>query len=184
MQTPAQSSQADSIEQEPVDTSLNGLQLQQQNESASRQAKTKWLQERIAFCIDYVGNHRRHNQRNATLVKIAAIVFAGAATILLGLKTPGLEGAFKDAAFVLTALTTTLASIEPFFNYRALWVEHERAKYRFHRLQDQLTFEVVGSDSSGLSIERLEWFHSKYQEIWVELSETWLSQRQSNRYNA
>jgi hypothetical protein len=151
-------------------------------ENNSTEKQVLWLQQRIAHCIEYVGTHRIRNQRKATLVKLTTILFSAIATILLGLRIAGLEVVFKDIAFVLTALTATLSAIEPYFNYRGLWVEHERAKYRFHRLQDQLNFEVEAQGVNEISNERMKWFNSEYQEIWTELSETRLQQRVNDQY--
>jgi len=114
---------------------------------------------------------------------MSTIALSGLGTILLGLQIAVLERWFNDIAFVLTALVTLVSSIEPFFNFRALWVEHERAKYRFHVLRDDIDFYLAGTDAETLSEERLQAFHERYRNIWANLSETWLEQRESDRYS-
>lgn len=145
--------------------------------------KANWLSNSIDASIENVAQKRLSNQRKATYLKILTLILSGSATILLGLQIAGLEKWFKDIAFVFASLVTLLTAAEPFFNYRAFWIEHERAKYRFHRLKDEFDFYLAGTTTDTLDPLRLEEFHQKYQEIWNELSENWLDQRQSNRYN-
>lgn len=145
------------------------------------QRRAAWLSKRIDSSINDARTKRRTNQTRATYVKTATIALSGAATILLGLSIGGLEEYFRQAAFVCGALVTLLNAIEPFFNFRALWVEHERALYRFHRLQDELDFYLVGRESEELNATRLNEFHEQYKQIWADLSETWLEQRRDAR---
>jgi hypothetical protein len=130
-----------------------------------------------------VGQKRLKNQSRASVIKLAMIVLSGVATILLGLQIAGFEPMFNNIAFVLTSIVTLLTAIEPFFNYRALWVEHELAKAQFHRLKDEVEFYIAGTTPDSLSMEKLDYFHQKYQDIWNRLSNSWIDHRQSNRHN-
>jgi hypothetical protein len=108
---------------------------------------------------------------------VTTIALSGLATILLGLQIVGFEKYFKEIAFVLGALVTLLNALEPFFNFRALWVEHERAQANFHRLKDKISFYLVGADAEKLSLEKLEDIHDEYQKIWIRLSSAWIEYR-------
>ena len=83
-------------------------------------------------------------------------------------------------AFVLGAIVTMLAALEPFFKFRSLWVEHEETVYRLYRLQDDFNFYLTGKQPTQLSLEKLEEFNQRYGQIWVNLSERWLEYRRSN----
>jgi hypothetical protein len=103
-------------------------------------AKIELLQAKVDDATRKVRGNRRDNRRKASLIKLTATFCSAAATILLGLKVPNLESQFKDIAFVLTALITLLSALEPFFNFRALWIEHEIALWKFYRLRDKIEF--------------------------------------------
>lgn len=145
------------------------------------QDKADWLRNKLVESLENVGKKRNLNQRKATYVKFASIGFSGTATILLGLPVVGLEPTFRSIAFVLSALVTLLTAIEPFFNYRGLWVEHERARYRLHTLQDEFEFYMAGTEPDKISEKKLNEFHQKYLEIFIDLSTAWLEQRQGSR---
>jgi hypothetical protein len=151
--------------------------------SQELQEKAEWLRKRIEQSIEKATLRTSENQRRATIIKITTILFAGTSTILLGLQITGFEKAFKDTAFVLGALITILSAAEPFFNYRALWVEHERAEYQFRLLKDDLEFYLAGTSVDKISETSLKAFHSRFQLIWSEVSQKWLEQRQSSRFN-
>src|SRR6187431_3059560 len=95
--------------------------------------------------IKYVNSARKTNRAKATGIKVSVLCLSGGATILLGLNiATGAELQLKNIAFALTSMVTVLNALEPFFNYRALWVEHERAKARFNQLHDQIRFYKEG----------------------------------------
>jgi hypothetical protein len=145
------------------------------------QEKAEWLRNKLVESLENVGRKRNLNQRKATYVKFASIAFSGTATILLGLPVAGLDPLFRSIAFVLGALVTLLTAIEPFFNYRGLWVEHERARYRLHTLQDEFEYYMAGTISEKINAEKLNEFHQKYLDIFIDLSESWLQQREGGR---
>jgi len=108
---------------------------------------------------------------------LGATLFSGAATVLLGLQIEGLEPQFRSAAFVLSALVTLFSALEPFFNFRALWIEHEIALWKFYRLRDRINFYLEGLDASQISSEAVDRFHTEYQAIWNDLSQSWINYR-------
>ena len=92
----------------------------------------------------------------------------------------GFEDRLRMIAFVLGAIVTMLTALEPFFNFRSLWVEHEEAVYHLYRLQDDFNFYLAGKQPAELSLAKLEEFNRRYGQIWVDLSERWLELRRSN----
>lgn len=143
----------------------------------SPQAKIQFLQTKIDEAIERARIHRRTNRSRATALKLGATLFSGAATVLLGLQIEGLEPQFRSAAFVLSALVTLFSALEPFFNFRALWIEHEIALWKFYRLRDRINFYLEGLDASQISSEAVDRFHTEYQAIWNDLSQSWINYR-------
>lgn len=136
------------------------------------------LQEKIDAALKKTRINMRENRKRASLIKLTVTACSAFATILLELKLPNLESQFKDAAFVLTALVTLLNALEPFFNYRALWVEHETALWKFHRLRDKIEYYMAGRSPELVEAEDLN--SAEYQAIWDNLSQSWVIQKTRN----
>ncbi len=141
------------------------------------QEKADWLNEKIDEAILHAKKLKRTNQKRASYVKIISVLFTGLITILLGLQIEGYAESFKAFAFVLGAFVTVINALEPFFNFRALWIEHEAALANFHRLKDSLEFYLIGLEPEKLEKNELEELNEKYQQIWVDLSRTWIEYR-------
>lgn len=139
--------------------------------------KAEWLLNKIKESIAIVGDKRRKNQKRASIIKMALLVLSGSATILLGLNLSGQELIFKSIAFVFSVFVTSLTALEPFFNYRALWVEQEQAKAKLHRLEDRLVFYLTGKNNNNISLEAIASINEDYQNIWEELSNAWIKER-------
>jgi hypothetical protein len=139
--------------------------------------KAAWLKQKIAAAIVDTRSNKRQNQRRATIIKLTTIVLSGAVTLLLGLQLPGLEPTFKNIAFAFGALVTLLNALEPFFNFRAMWIEHEVALAGFHRLADRLDFYLTGVKEEDLDLAVLDKFHQDYQTIWGNFSQAWIGFR-------
>lgn len=143
------------------------------------QQKAEWLKDKIGESIEHAQEMKRTNQRRASYIRIAAVLLSGIITVLLGLQIEGFEESFRTSAFVLGAFVTVLNALEPFFNFRALWVEHEAALASFHRLEERLEFYLVGIEPENLNRKELKELNEKYQRIWVDLSRTWVEYRKS-----
>jgi len=128
--------------------------------------------------IQRVQSNRRQNRRRATIIKIVTILLSGLATILLGLQLGEQTQMFlKQAAFVCGACVTMLSALEPFFNFRSLWIEHERALAALYRIESDLNFYLSGTTAENLDMSIIEDFHERGQGVWDELSSTWLRVR-------
>lgn len=141
------------------------------------QEKAEWLKKQVKYGIDWTHSRKNKFKRRSTYLKVITVLISGIITVLLGLKLQGVEDMFKNIAFVLGAVVTVLNAIEPFFNFRSLWIEHEDALYKFYRLDDEIQFHLAGVDSQNLSQERLEAFNEQYQNIWKNLSQHWIELR-------
>lgn len=139
--------------------------------------KTEMLLDMINKALTYQGTRKVQNKRRASLIKIATIFFAGSATILLGLQISGFEKYLKEIAFVLASLVTLLNAIEPFFNFRALWIEHELAIAKFARLKNKVEFYLAGKEVDKINPKIIEQHFAEYEEIWSNTSRAWISYR-------
>jgi len=81
----------------------------------------------------------------------------------------------------LTALITLLSALEPFFNFRALWVEHEIALWKFYRLRDKIDFYLAGNKPEKMSMEEIISFHAEFQTIWNDLSQSRFNYRKQEK---
>lgn len=148
-------------------------------DSVNFKDKAVFLQEILVESIAHVRHNRQYNQRRAARIKVATIVLAGSATILLGLQIAGAESWLKQLAFILGATATMLTALEPYFNYRALWVEHELALARLHRVKADLDFYLKGKAPEAIDSNALEGFHARHQAAWEDLSAAWIGYRRS-----
>ena len=143
------------------------------------QEKAEFLLEHIALSLNNMHNRRKENRIRASIIKILIILLSTVITVFLGLQVTGYEKYFKDSAFILAAIVTILNAIEPFFNFRALWLEHEKALAKMYRLKNDVDFYLVGIKPQELRIEKLEEFLEKYKEIWNMLNENYNRHRRS-----
>lgn len=150
-------------------------------DSSATNAKIDLLQAKVDDAIKRVRGNRQDNRRKASLIKLTGTFCSATATILLGLKVPNLESQFRDIAFILTALITLLSALEPFFNFRALWVEHEVALWKFYRLRHKIEFYLAGNEPEKMSADEISSFHAEFQTIWDDLSQSWINYRKQEK---
>lgn len=139
------------------------------------------LRNEIQGAIERTGYNKWRNQKRATYIKLATLVFSTAATILLGLKGLSAEESFKNIAFTLSASVTLLTALEPFFNFRSFWVEHEIAQGRFIGLRNDLEYYLAGPDAMPPDEVRLAAFHDSYNKIWADLNLVWAENRRREK---
>ena len=83
----------------------------------------------------------------------------------------------KNIAFVFSSLVTVFNALEPFFNYRSLWIEHEKANAAFFQVKDRLEFYITGRTDDELSLKEIDKFYEEYEEVWSSLNQAWSKQR-------
>lgn len=147
----------------------------------SCQEKVDYLKTKVEDALQRAQNNRRANRRKASAIKIIITLLSGSATVLLGLQIPNLEPFFRDIAFVFTALVTVFTALEPFFNYRALWVEHEIALWKFYRLHDKIEYYLAGTLPEQMNTDKINGFYNEYQSIWDDLSKSWIGYRKQEK---
>ncbi len=141
--------------------------------------KADFLNDQIKISLEDLHRHRKANRKKAAFIKITTLLFSSVATVLLGMQINGLEKVFKSTAFILAATVTLLSALEPFFNFRALWVEHEQAIARIYRLKNDVDFYLAGKKKEEIDADKLEAFLTHYQDIWNSLNDNYIKFRRS-----
>jgi hypothetical protein len=142
--------------------------------------KADWLNRRLDEAIARVSQIKHANHGRSGLIKIATVTFSSAITVLLGLDMAGIGSFFNPLALILGGLVTLLNALDPFFNFRALWIEHEAALARFQRIKDQLGFLLAGTEANAAHANELERIYQDYQQVWLDLGQTWVQARRSS----
>lgn len=147
------------------------------SKNQNTEAQIKILREKMEYSTKKLREDRDQNRRYSVFIKVATVLLTGIATILLGLQIQQFADIQKQVAFAFASLATLLAALEPFFNYRALWVENELAIWKMHSLQDELEFYLASTSKEDVKADVLDRYMKKYVEIWNVLSQTWIENR-------
>jgi Protein of unknown function (DUF4231) len=142
--------------------------------------KAKLIESKIEDALDYLNNKLTYNKKRASFVKILSIILSGLLTIFLGLQNTGFDTYLKNAAFAMGTIVTLLNALEPFFNFRAVWVENEVALSSLFRLRDDFQFFMAGADIENLDYAQLSVFLDRYKTIWNEFNKNVVRYRKSD----
>lgn len=100
-------------------------------------------------------------------------------TIFLGVTVSRTSVDLKEAAFVIGALVTLANALEPFFNFRSLWVEFDEALAAFYQLRNDVEFFRTGASAASMKSEELNIFRERHAEIWTQVSKKWMQFRRN-----
>lgn len=150
--------------------------------------KLKFLQNELDNRIESFAHKRNGDKSKAFRLKIYAVCFAGAITILLGVKVDGLathlhltvDGLatiLKDVALVLGAIITVLNAIEAFYDHRSLWIRETATLVRLYSLKTDMNYAVAGLEGSEIDVASLNKFKDRYESILADDLNAWLKLR-------
>jgi len=137
------------------------------------------LKNKIKESIDDASRKTRQNKIKASIIKVVSLLLSATVTILIGWNSNPFRELMNNIALTFASMVTLLSAIEPFFNYRALWIEHEEATWRFYSIRDDLEFYLAGRELSDVDRRELAEFHSRLRHTWDELSKKWLKFRRT-----
>jgi hypothetical protein len=138
-----------------------------------------WIQKRVEESIQYIHTKEMRLRRWAGSIRVITLLLSGVVTIALGIRWPEYAETLRNVAFVIGVVSTTLVSVDLYFDYRGLWIEHEEAEWRLHRLKDRIAFYIEGRTDEQLNATTVAGFHESYQWIWDNLSTHWLTLRKN-----
>ena len=145
----------------------------------SAEEKLKVLEKELNDRIKNFRWKRTDDKKKAFALKIFAVMFAGAITVLLGLRVaPSVSDVFKNIALALGAIIAVLNAIEAFYDHRSLWIRRTVSLARLYDLERQLKFYVSGTDMADIDEEKLENFMDKFREILKDDLTSWLKMRE------
>ena len=143
-------------------------------------AKAEQLLEEIRKSIKSADTKKARYKFRAVIIKVLILFLTTSATILLGLNITGFESIFKEIAFVLGAIATSLTAIDPFLNWTNLWHEHESKKASFYRLKERTQFYMKGKKPEDYDMEIIQGLFDEFQNEWVDLNNSWRLIRKSS----
>jgi hypothetical protein len=146
-------------------------------EGATMASRAEFLKARIALALAYLERSRDRNRRRATTIKLSTVGLSAVATVLLGLQLSGMDDFLRNFAFILVTLVTLLNALEPFFNFRSMWVEEEASIAQFFRLRDELGYEIATASGGTPSDEVLDRLFHQFLQIWEHHNNAWLGFR-------
>ncbi|OQY02241.1 MAG: hypothetical protein B6I26_01450 [Desulfobacteraceae bacterium 4572_130] len=155
------------------------------NDPEVRKAKADHLKKTFKSGLEKITNGRNNNKRKAIFLKVINTVLTGSAMIFLGLKCIGYSfwGVVQNLLpFIFISLATVINAIEPFFTYRAFWVEHEIALWHLHKLIDKFKYYISGINNDQIDLKILDEYEKEYIDIWNELSKNWIEHRKRAEY--
>ena len=145
--------------------------------STNPKKQANYLLDKIENSIEYVQKKRIRYQTFSGSLKIIVLILSGIVTVLLGIRWDQYSEELRNIAFVIGATVTVFSSLDLYFNFRSLWVEHEEAKWRLNRLKDRVEFYLAGTEDDKIDAGTISEFHESYQWIWDNLSTNWLYYR-------
>ena len=126
--------------------------------------------------------HKRNRDKNRAFgLKLLAVFFAAAITVLLGLKVaePWAE-IFRNLALGLWAIITVVNAVDAFYDHRSLWIRRTVTLAHLYALQADLKFYVAGLEEPEIDMNSLERFRNRYERILRDDLKAWLKLREES----
>lgn len=140
----------------------------------AKMVRTRFYEDRA-----YARWRRKTWRRQASITRLATLACSAAATILIGLSGTD-DVTLKNVGFVFSALVTTIAAIEPYFNWRSRWVMSEEALGRWHEIEEALALYVAETPEASLDREKILAFDRSRRDVWSDFNQQWIEQRRAS----
>jgi hypothetical protein len=133
-----------------------------------------WVRSEAVRGIVWAQPRKKRFRSAASVTRMVTLGLSGASTVILGLQDLDF---WASLGFSLVALSTVVAAVEPFFNWRSRWVLMEEAQYELRRIRDELDYLLATRSDEELRREDVEPFFQRSQQVWRQTSTRWLDQR-------
>lgn len=151
----------------PLSPGLDELQL-------ALMVRTRFYEDRT-----YARWRRKSWRRWASFTRVSTLALSAGATIFIGLSGAD-DTTLKQLGFVFSALVTTLAAVEPYFNWRSRWVMSEEALGRWHELEEALALYVASTAPDALDRDTILDFDRSRRAVWADFNQQWIEQRRTS----
>ena len=145
------------------------------------QEKLQVLQKELDFHIKRTGNARSNNKNKAFSLKVLAVCFAGAITVLLGVRVDAVWATtFQNLALILSAIITLLNAFEAFYDHRSLWIQGTVTLSQLAALKNEVDFFAAGrlQKVNADDMNRLDDYKNRLEQILQDELKAWLKMRQ------
>lgn len=140
--------------------------------------KLTFLDDELSERINGLKKKRQRNKIRAFGLKITAIWFAAAITILLGIEGFTQFGTlFKNVALILGASITVINAVDAFFDHRALWIRQSAKLVKLLNLRRDLRFFTIGVEPEDVDMQKLTELKNRFNQILEDDLEEWLKLR-------
>jgi hypothetical protein len=133
-----------------------------------------WVRKEAVRGIAWAQPRKKRFRSAASITRITTLGLSAASTVILGLQDLDF---WASLGFSLVAVSTVVAAVEPFFNWRSRWVLLEEAQYELRRIRDELDYMLATCGDSELRPQDIEPFFERSQQVWRQTSTRWLDQR-------
>ncbi|TWF75590.1 hypothetical protein FHX44_111474 [Pseudonocardia hierapolitana] len=133
-----------------------------------------WVRSEAVRGIVWAQPRKKRFRSAASITRMVTLGLSGASTVILGLQDLDF---WASLGFSLVALSTVVAAVEPFFNWRSRWVLMEEAQAELRRIRDELDYLLATRGDDELRREDIEPFFERSQQVWRQTSTRWLDQR-------
>lgn len=143
--------------------------------------KLRFLQKELDTHFKRTSKNRVNNKNKAFGLKILAVCFASAITVLLGVKVDETWAvAFQNLALVLSAVVTLLSAFEAFYDHRSLWIQGTVTLSQLAALKTEVDFFAAGRalQVSNEDVTKLDGFRNRLEQILQDELKAWLKMRQ------
>jgi hypothetical protein len=122
---------------------------------------------------------RRRDKSKAFKLKILAVVFPAAITVLLGAKVGTVvSGVLQNVALLLGAIITVLNAVEAFYDHRSLWIRRTVTLARLYEVRRDLGLSVAGAEDGDIDSQTLDRLVGRYDGILDDDLKAWLKLRE------
>lgn len=147
----------------------------------SDEEKLKFFESELDSRIKDVSQKRKRDKTKAFSLKIFAVIFAAAITMLLGLKVDDTTGLIlQNLALMLGAIITILNAVEAFYDHRSLWIRRTVTLASLYDLRRDLSILAIEFKQGEFNSGALNKLMNRYDRILANDLKAWLKMREDN----
>lgn len=137
----------------------------------------QFLKSQIDERVISISKNRNYYRKIAFNSHMGTAVLSAIIGLALGLNICEKTGheITRILSIILTSTIAILNAYQAFFNHKELWIENNQALNNFYHLKFDIEF--AEKSEGDLSVQTIEEYKRRYQEILDELNKTWVKNR-------